>query len=62
MNLKYGLQYNNRLRYNSCSTSRSDFFLRSGHNRINRLSYDNKTTDKREHYNWKTEKNWTARA
>ena len=38
-------------------TTRPDFFLRSGRIRVDLLSYESKTTDKREQYDWRTEKN-----
>ena len=39
---------------------RPDFFLRSSRNRVNLLSYYGKTTDKREQYDWRADKNWTG--
>ena len=44
--------------YMNCSSaSRPDFFLRSSRIVVDLLSYGSKTTDKREQYDWRTEKN-----
>ena len=37
--------------------SRPEFFLQSSRIRVDRLSYESKTTDKREQYDWRADKN-----
>ena len=41
--------------------TRPNIFLWSGRNRVDLLSYESKTTDKREQYDWKAEKNLDRR-
>ena len=43
-------------------TTRPNFFLRSGRNRVDLLSYESKMTDKQEQYDWRAEKIWTVKA
>ena len=38
----------------------TNFFLRSSRNKVDLLSFESKTTDKREQYDWMGEKIWTG--